>query len=57
MIVREPIFKQEPKSFIGKCGRYVLDVIAEVEKASVICIGAFASMRGLVHHRERKEVV
>ena len=57
MIVREPIFKQEPKSFIGKCGRYVLDVIAEVGKASAICIGAFASMRGLVHHRERKEVV
>lgn len=57
MIVREPIFKQEPKSFISKCGRYVLDVIAEVGKASAICIGAFASMRGLVHHRERKEVV
>ena len=57
MIVREPIFKPEPTTLVGRCGRYILDLIAEVGKASAICIGAFAGMRGLVNRRERKEVV
>lgn len=57
MIVREPVFKPEPTTFISKIGRYLLDVIAEVGRATAICIGSFGGMHGLMRKRERKEVV
>lgn len=57
MIVREPKIKPTPNTIFGRLGQYILDAVAEVGKATAICFGAFAGINGLLHKRERKEVV
>ena len=57
MIVREPFNLAEPENAIERIGRKILLGIAEVGRASVICIGAFANMRFALHRRARREII
>lgn len=56
MIIQEPLFQEEPKNVFQRIGQAVIATIAEVGKASLICIGAFASMRYAFNKRSRREI-
>jgi len=57
MIVRDPVLRLPPKHFIQKIGQYFISVLAEVGKASMICVGAFTNMRFMFTRRARAEII
>ncbi len=57
MIVREPVLRDPPRSAVQRLGRRVFDILAEVGRASMICVGAVAAMRFALTKRARKDIV
>ena len=57
MIVREPVRRMAPSNALQRLGQRVVVAIAEIGRASAICIGAVAAMRGAAQPRSRREIV
>ena len=57
MIVREPPVREPARSAVQRLGRRVFDILAEVGRASMICVGAVAAMRFALTKRARKDIV
>ena len=57
MIVREPPVREPARSAVQRLGRRVFDILAEVGRAAMICVGAVAAMRFAFGKRARKDIV